>query len=232
MSRRLIFLVGFGCVASVSQAARLSMNLGDGGGALPPSKFELEIMWTMGVYDAAMNDIDGFVFRFNVWYPSYEDGVLIVDSVNVLPGWNNSGTMGIGQPFTESNFALTADDASGVGIPGNGSGFTTVIASVILRAEGDVTGTQVTFRHNNPSDPLPSAFDGPQDWSLRWQEEVTGSFQFDIGAGNPGDGPPAWPYHGYESSAPIIIPPEPSSLALLALATLAFLRSRRARPDR
>jgi len=86
-------------------------------------------------------------------------------------------------------------------------------------------GTEIAFRHNSYQDPLPAAFDGPQDWQLRWQEEVTGPFQFDIGVGNPGDDEPHWTYNGYEHYQPLIIP-EPGALALLALCGLALLRPR------
>ena len=190
-----------------------------------PDSIVVDLAWTMNPSDTPSFDLDGFAFRFNVRYPFPSLGQLIVDGIDVLPGWNSQPTEGIGGPFTETGFGLGADDNSGVGISGNGSEFSTVIASIHLHAEGDVTGTEITFRHNNYQDPLPAAFDGPLDWQLRWQYEVTGPFQFDIGVGNPGDDDPSFaPYHGYETYQPLVIVPEPGSLMVLVLAALTLRR--------
>ena len=222
---RLSFIVAYTGIFSLQgYAARVSLELESS--ASPPGSMRLDIIWTMNATDTPLYDIDSFSFRFNVLYPPENTGLLRVQDVEVLPGWTTQATSGIGEPFSEF-FFFGGDDVSGQGVSGNGTEFGTVIGSVILQAEGEVAGTHITFRHNNPQDPLPAAYDGPQNWQLRWQEEVNGPFQFDIGAGNPGDAGPNWPYHGYEGAAPILVPPEPASFALLLLGALGLQRFRR-----
>jgi hypothetical protein len=213
--------------SNVTQAARLSMGVESAGQS---NAFRIDILWTMGLTDEANTDLDGLDARFNVGYPAPGGGQLIVTGVVSPIGWNTSVTEGVGGAFSELDFFLSAADASGEGISGNGSHFTTVVASIFLQGEGNVAGTEITFRHHDPLDPLPAPYDGPRDWQLRWQYEVTGPLQFDIGVGNPGDEGGVWTYHGYETYEPLVIVPEPGPLAVIALAALALLGSRSRAP--
>lgn len=223
-----LVLLGLGLLPAPANAARLDLALVGPGGVLPPDMLRMDIIWTMTTVDTPAYDLDGFVARFNVWY-YYPNAELRVTEVNSLPGWSTTSSMGIGDTFSES-FFLGLNDNSGTGISGNGTEFTTIVASVFLQVQGNLAGTEVSFRHNDPMDPLPGAYDGPSEWQLRWQEEVTGPFQFDVGAGNPGDSSPSWPYQGEESYAPITFPPEPTSLVLLAVCALLLAGPRRSTP--
>lgn len=202
------------------------MALGAGG----PGVVRMDVIWTMRSTDTASRDLDGFDARFNVSYVE-PDSRFIVSDIQTLPDWEvTDATSGIGSPFSESLF-LSVADPTFQGISGNGTQFSTVIASILLQVDGNVAGTEISFRHDSYQDPVPAAYDGPLDWQLRWQEEVNGPLQFDIGVGNPGDND-NWngPFHGYEPYQPLTIP-EPSGLMLLAFGVVSAWRLSRHNPN-
>jgi hypothetical protein len=237
-------------MASAAQAARISMAFGDGSNEVtmsPSDTVRVDIIWTMGALDAGKVPprLTGLDLRFNVddpptgVVPTYGGefpggGKFTVTEVSTTQAsWNLSATTGVGVPggFSDGGFFLSGGDPAGVGgVVGNGTVFSTTVLSFVIHQSNNEGDTYISFRHLFAADPLPAAYNGAANWTLRFNGYTVGAAQqFDIGQGNPSDNGPAWaPFNGYEPFLPLVIHkvPEPGTLALLALGGLVALRRR------
>jgi hypothetical protein len=250
--KKLIVVLVVGMMATSASAAQLSMRWagnapGDFEKTLNPGETaSIEIVWTMNASDTAkslgLDNLDG---RFFVWgsepvaAPIGSTDVLSYTSVTgftaVAPGFVSGASVGIGSPLESAFFAFT----NGTLIKGNGvSSFDTVIGTVDFQCQGEAP--QPVLISYNVIPPSPGAYGGTTGWVHRWQYPTPTyplmAGQYRIGedaagaaAGNPGDAASNWdPYHGLETFTPLILHqiPEPASLALLALGSLALIRRR------
>jgi hypothetical protein len=238
-------------MASAAQAARLSMAFGDGSNEVtmnPSDTVRVDIIWQMGAFDGGKvpQRLTGLDLRFNVddlpepgsetyggQFPG-SNKFTVTEVSTTQASWNLSATTGVGVPggFSDGGFFLSGGDPAGTGgVVGTNTAPVTVLSFVIHMTDANFPGqTWISFRHLFAADPLPAAYNGPSNWSLRFNGYTVGAAgQFDIGQGNPSDNGPAWaPFQGYEPYLPLIIHkvPEPGTLALLALGGLVALRRR------
>ncbi|UCG15431.1 MAG: PEP-CTERM sorting domain-containing protein [Phycisphaerales bacterium] len=251
--KKLIVILVMGTMATSAGAGQLSLRWagnapGDFDMLLPlGGTASIEIVWTMEASDTGksigLDHIDG---RFFVWgsepvgtpigstdVPSFTS---VTGFTAVAPGFFSGASTGIGMPLENAFFAFT----NGTTIQGNGTVFDTVIGTVDIQCQGDSAGpVYITYDVIPPS---PGAYDGISPWAHRWQYPpptyTNMAGQYRIGdydasgtspaAGNPGDAASDWaPWHGYETFTPLVYGiPEPASLALLALGSLALVRRR------
>jgi hypothetical protein len=251
--KKLIVVLVVGMMATSASAAQLSMRWagnapGDFEMTLNPGQTaSIEIVWTMEATDIGkslgLDNIDG---RFFVWGSEPVAPAAIgttdvsafanVTSVTpVAPGFVTGASIGVGGPLENLFWAFT----NGTVVQGNGTVFDTVIGTVDIECQGEAL--QPVLISYNVIPPSPGAYDGTSPWVHRWQYApptyANGPGQFRIGdydalgtaaAGNPGDAAGDWTYHGYETFTPLVLHqiPEPASLALLALGSLALIRRR------
>ena len=225
-------------LSSPAGAALMHIEFSGGGSETtmaPGDTARIDLVWTMQTTDTSASRLTGTDLRFNVTSTPDPDGPergdkYVVESLTTpIPTWSTAAASGVGSFFSGNNFFLSAIDPVGVsGIVGNGTEFSTIIASFVLRKEDFAAGdTYITFRHRFPNAILPVAYNGLSDWTHQFQGTVTGPNQFRLGLGNPGDAGPQWdPYHGYETFQPLIIHnvPEPSSMLLLLVSCAIGLR--------
>ncbi|UCG15429.1 MAG: PEP-CTERM sorting domain-containing protein [Phycisphaerales bacterium] len=252
--KKLIVVLVVGMMATSASAAQLSMRWagnapGDFEKTLNPGETaSIEIVWTMEATDTSksigLDNLDG---RFFVWgseptaTPIGSTDIASFTSVTgftaVAPGFFSGASVGIGGPLENAFFAYT----NGTLIKGNGAtAFDTVIGTVDFQCQGEAAAPVLISYNVLP--PSPGAYDGTTAWVHRWQYSpptyTNMAGQFRIGdydaagttpaAGNPGDAASDWPYNGYEAFTPLVLHqiPEPASLALLALGSLALIRRR------
>jgi hypothetical protein len=254
--KKLIVVLVVGMMATSASAAQLSMRwAGNAPGdfektLLPGETASIEVVWTMEASDTAkslgLDNLDG---RFFVWgsapvAPAVIGSTDIASFTNVTgftaaaPGFFSGASTGIGGPLENAFFAFT----NGTLIKGNGAtAFDTVIGTVDFQCQGEAPAPVLISY--NVIQPSPGAYGGTTGWVHRWQYSpptyTNMAGQFRIGdydavgtsptAGNPGDAAANWaPYHGLETFTPLILHqiPEPASLALLALGSLALIRRR------
>lgn len=241
--RCLLALVLTGVLARGADAALLHMQFAGGASEVTlalSGSVRIDVLWTMQTTDTPKSLLTGVDLRFHVNDVPDPDGstqhdkFVVTSMSTAVPTWTTAATNGVGSFFSEGNFFLSAGDPMGdFGVTGNGTVFTTVVASFVLHKANFQPGdTYITFRHEEPGDVLPAAYDGPVDWLHRWQTNVTGPREYDMGLGNPGDGGAQWAYHGLETFQPLIIHnhlPEPGMFLLITAALAGVVSRRRAR---
>ncbi|UCG15430.1 MAG: PEP-CTERM sorting domain-containing protein [Phycisphaerales bacterium] len=252
--KKLIVVTVVGMMATSAGAGQLSMRwAGNAPGDFVKTFYmgetvSIEIVWTMEATDTGkslgLDNLDG---RFFVWgsepvgTPIGSTDIASFTSVTsvtpVAPGFVTGASMGIGGPLENAFWAFN----NGATIQGNGTVFDTVIGTVDIQCLGAAPmPVLITY---NVIPPHPGVYDGPTEWFHRWQYPpptyTNMASQYRIGdydaagtapaAGNPGDAASDWSYHGYETFTPLVLQiPEPASLALLAVGSLALLRRRQA----
>lgn len=203
-------------------AAQLRLEFADGSNEVTlgwGETIQIDLIWTMQATDKRRTLLSGVNLRFNVNDKPDPDGTdrddaFVVESVSTpIPEWSTAAASGVGGFFSEFGLFLAAIHPHAViGVEGDGTEFSTVIASFVLRQADSFSGeTYITIRHHFAGDPLPDATqdildgDGNLEWIFRWQDDVAGPVEFDLGLGNPGDSGPQWTIHGLEIFDPLII---------------------------
>lgn len=252
MKRSLLLVLAMGLMTTVANAGQLYMTFADGSTEkvmAPSGTVQIDVYFRFDAADYYAKDtMNSHVSSLNLRYrvygnnpdpssPPFNGAGVDMSSMETLTvqelipqttaGWDHSATDGLGGDLHDF-YSSAVDPTVSLACPPGGGTF--LMHSIVVHYTSFALEWYVSFLVNQDGGgPLPQVKDGTADWDFQWYGYGPSmQREYNLGTGDPGDEHNPHTWHGYEMASPLIFRdiPEPTSIALLALGSLAILRRR------